>query len=69
MDKQIAQIATALKNYEAVKRASNAYYNRKRQAKIDAGIVIRPRGRPKKDVSPEPTCCERVKAEVAEILV
>jgi hypothetical protein len=65
MEAQIASIATALKHYEAVKRASNAYYERKRQAKKDAG-TYRGRGRPKKDVSPEPDCCGRVKGEVVE---
>jgi len=42
----IAKIERAMRHYESMKRASNNYYARKRQQKIDAG-EYRPRGRPR----------------------
>ena len=45
---------TALRHYEAVKRASRNYWNRKKEQKIADG-TYRPRGRPRKTPTPPPS--------------
>lgn len=47
----VNEIMIAMRNYENMRRASRAYYERKKQKKIDDG-TYRGRGRPRKDDTP-----------------
>jgi hypothetical protein len=47
----LAEISVAVRNYENMKKASRAYWERKKQQKIADG-TYRGRGRPRKDDTP-----------------
>ena len=45
----LAQMETAMRNYENMKKASRAYWERKKQKRIEDG-TYRGRGRPRKNI-------------------
>ena len=49
----VNEIMTAMRNYENMKKASRAYWERKKQKKIEEG-TYRGRGRPRKNDTPLP---------------
>ena len=62
----LAQMETAMRNYENMKKASRAYWERKKQKRIEDG-TYRGRGRPRKNVPTDdpPNIPEAVAVAVA----